>query len=148
MRAIAELSQASDLAWFAAGVLSCAVAVRVAVVSVQTAVARVAPAVAAAAAGEPDAGNEPLAPDAGSSGLGGGPSAVAPGASLRIPLIVTAGPERSTVIVNGAVVGQSPYLGEVSCKSGETVTVELVPERGLPVVRHRRCSPGTLRIAE
>lgn len=148
MRAIAELSHASDLAWFAAGVLSCAVAMRVAVVSVQTAVARATPGVVAAAGGEAEAGSEASPPDAGSPGLGGGPSRVAPGASLRIPLVVTAGPERSTVIVNGAVVGQSPYLGEVSCKSGETVTVELVPERGLPLVRHRRCSPGTLRIAQ
>ena len=76
-----------------------------------------------------------------------GPSAVR-GSSLRIPVVVAIGKDRSIVRINGTDVGHSPYVGEVSCKAGETVRIEIIPNTGTSQVILRECAPGALRLTE
>jgi hypothetical protein len=71
-----------------------------------------------------------------------------PGASIRVSLVVMAKTSRSEVLVNGATIGHSPFIGEVSCKAGEPVRVQIVPASGSPRTYTRQCSPGALRIEE
>jgi hypothetical protein len=69
------------------------------------------------------------------------------GTSLRLPLMVMAEPDRSEVLVDGVNVGNSPFVGEVTCKAGEKIQIEMVPPKGLPRKFERMCVPGaTLRI--
>jgi hypothetical protein len=69
------------------------------------------------------------------------------GSSLRIPLMVTADPDRSDVLVDGVNVGNSPFIGEITCKAGERIQIQVVPPKGLPRKYERVCTPGaTLRI--
>jgi hypothetical protein len=71
------------------------------------------------------------------------------GTPLRISVIVSAGPPRSEVYVDGILVGNTPYLGIMSCKAGEIVRVQIVPPAGLPWSYERRCVPeATIRITE
>lgn len=75
------------------------------------------------------------------------PAATNAGAPLRVTLAVTSGPPRSEVYVNGRRVGHSPFLGDVSCKQGQPLRVEIVPEKG-PLQRHVRvCTGTTIRIS-
>jgi hypothetical protein len=76
-----------------------------------------------------------------------GPTATR-GASLRIPVVVSVGTDRSAVRINGAEVGHSPYVGEVSCKAGETIRIELIPKTGTSRQFLRECVPGALRLTE
>jgi hypothetical protein len=69
------------------------------------------------------------------------------GTSLRLPMMVMAEPDRSEVLVDGVNVGNSPFVGEVTCKAGEKIQIEMVPPKGLPRKFERMCTPGaTLRI--
>jgi len=68
------------------------------------------------------------------------------GAALRVPIVVNAKQERSEVRVDGVRVGHSPYVGEVSCKAGEQVKIDVLPPQGVPLSFERRCAPGTLHI--
>jgi hypothetical protein len=71
------------------------------------------------------------------------PSDAAP---LRLMLSVLAGPERSEVYVNGSRVGYSPYLGDLSCKSGEKLRIEIVPQKAPLIARTATCEGTTLLI--
>ncbi len=72
----------------------------------------------------------------------------AAGSSLRVPMVVSVAPDRSELYVNGVRVGRTPFLGEVSCKAGEKVKIQVVPPRGTPKSYERLCVPGTLRVSE
>lgn len=76
-----------------------------------------------------------------------GPTAVR-GASLRIPIVISVGKDRSEVRINGTEVGHSPYVGEVSCKAGETIRIELIPKTGTSKQFLRECAPGAVRLTE
>jgi hypothetical protein len=65
---------------------------------------------------------------------------------LRLMLSVLAGPEGSDVYVNGSRVGHSPYLGDVSCKSGEKLRIEIVPQKAPLLTRSATCEGTTLLI--
>lgn len=67
-------------------------------------------------------------------------------APLRLMLSVLAGPERSEVYVNGSRVGYSPYLGDLSCKSGEKLRIEIVPQKAPLILRSATCEGTTLLI--
>ena len=69
-----------------------------------------------------------------------------PGDSLRLMLSVLAGPERSEVYVNGSRLGLTPYLGDLSCKQGEQLRIEVVPERSALISRSAICEGRTLLI--
>lgn len=67
-------------------------------------------------------------------------------ANERVYLMVSAGPERSELFVNGVFKGHSPFVGEIHCKPGEPVVVELVPEDKAPIRFERTCAAGTVRV--
>lgn len=54
-------------------------------------------------------------------------------------IVVDFGPPRSEVFINGRLVGQSPYAGQVACKDGDTVRVAVLPRSGAPITREMRC---------
>jgi hypothetical protein len=68
------------------------------------------------------------------------------GEPLRLMLSVLAGPERSEVYVNGSRLGLTPYLGDLSCKQGEQLRIEVVPERDALISRSATCEGRTLLI--
>lgn len=76
------------------------------------------------------------------------PAAVPPGQPRRVTLGVSAGPPRSDVYVNGRNVGQTPFLGDTSCKTGQAIRIEIVPKHGAPLVYSRDCTSGALQISE
>jgi hypothetical protein len=78
--------------------------------------------------------------------LGPPPKTVPKGAPLRLLLSVLAGPERSEVFVNGSRLGLTPYLGDLSCKQGEPLRVEVVPAHQGLISRSAICEGGTLLI--
>jgi len=75
-------------------------------------------------------------------------SVVKSGTALRLPLVVTAGKDRSELRVDGVKVGQTPYVGEITCKAGERVRIDVLPPKGNPASYERGCVPGTLRVGD
>ncbi len=75
-------------------------------------------------------------------------SAVKSGTTLRVPLVVTLGPDRSEVRADGVKLGNTPYVGEVTCKAGESIRIDVTPPRGVPTSHEKRCAPGTLRVGD
>jgi hypothetical protein len=61
-------------------------------------------------------------------------------------VVVTRGPDRAELRINGGVLGNAPYVGETSCRVGEKLVVELVPARGEAQRFERSCEAGVLRI--
>ena len=78
--------------------------------------------------------------------LGPPEKTVPKGAPLRLMLSVVAGPERSEVFVNGSRLGMTPYLGDLSCKQGEPLRVEVVPAHQALISRSAVCEGRTLLI--
>jgi hypothetical protein len=78
--------------------------------------------------------------------LGPPPKTVPKGAPLRLMLSVLAGPERSEVFVNGSRLGLTPYLGDLSCKQGEPLRIEVVPAQQGLISRSAICEGRTLFI--
>ena len=78
--------------------------------------------------------------------LGPPPKTLPKGAPLRLLLSVLVGPERSEVFVNGSRLGLTPYLGDLSCKQGEPLRVEVVPAHEGLISRSAICEGGTLLI--
>jgi hypothetical protein len=70
------------------------------------------------------------------------------GPSMRLMLSVLVGPERSEVYVNGRRVGLSPYLGDLTCKQGEDLKIEVVPVRQPLITRQAKCVGRTLLIRD
>jgi hypothetical protein len=68
------------------------------------------------------------------------------GQAVRSTLLVTAGPARSEVLVDGAPVGHTPFLGEVSCKLGASISIQVLPARGAPLGFRASCIRGTIRV--
>jgi hypothetical protein len=67
---------------------------------------------------------------------------------LHTLISVTHGSQRSEVYVNGEFMGNTPYAGDVSCKRGEPVSVEIAPRNGPPIVREVICQSGPMEVAE
>jgi hypothetical protein len=68
--------------------------------------------------------------------------------TLRVTLVITLGPERSEVFVNGVAIGQSPYVGDWTCRRDEPLRIDVLPPRGTPLHVERPCSPGTVRVGD
>ncbi len=68
--------------------------------------------------------------------------------TLRVTLVITLGPERSEVFVNGVAIGQSPYVGDWTCRRDEPLSIDVLPPRGAPLHVERPCSPGTVRVGD
>jgi hypothetical protein len=61
-----------------------------------------------------------------------------PPALLR-ELIVDFGPPRSRVFVRGREIGRTPYAGQITCKAGDRITVDVMPAQGMPIRRTFAC---------
>jgi hypothetical protein len=60
-------------------------------------------------------------------------------ALLRTLLSVRHGDQRSEVYVNGEAVGNTPYVGDLSCRAGEPVKIEVLPRKGAVIERTATC---------
>ncbi len=67
-----------------------------------------------------------------------------PAALIYPTLYVNFGPERSEVFVNGVRVGQTPFIGEVGCRMGDLVKVDIAPPAGAPLRFMGRCNGAVL----
>jgi hypothetical protein len=74
-------------------------------------------------------------------------AAVAPGVPVKLTLGISYGPPRSDVYVNGRHVGQTPFLGDTSCKTGNSLKIEILPPKGLPITYLRECYGGSMEIS-
>lgn len=63
-------------------------------------------------------------------------------------LSVKHGTQRSEVYVNGELVGSTPFAGDLSCRQGEPVNIEIVPRRGPAIVRTPICHSGAIEVFE
>jgi len=129
-----------------AAVLVALAAVRLAVVATLDAARARAPALATSTAPPPVTAS---ASPVDSSRAGRVHRAVrASGKSVLVNLVVTAG-GRSEVYVDHGLVGKSPYIGDVSCRVGSTVVIQVVPAKGAPRVFKRECvEGGTIEIGD
>lgn len=138
----ASVARAAGFAQVAAALLLCVVGVRFAVAGMLFAIEAREPALASAAGVQPAA---PVAKPSAKPASGGAPS-VASGSPLRVPLVVQSSDERAEVLVGGSSVGHTPYLGEVSCKAGERLKIDVLPRKGPPRSFEPRCAPGAIRL--
>ncbi len=76
------------------------------------------------------------------------PPVVIRGEPVRLGLSISAGEPRSEVFVNGVRRGHTPFLGDVSCKIGEPLLIQVIPKQGALLVFERVCRPGTLSISK
>ena len=74
-------------------------------------------------------------------------SALRPNLSRRIMLVVSGDDESAEVIVNEQHVGRLPFLGDITCKTGQPVVVKVVPRRGEPWSRQLVCRGETMRVS-
>jgi hypothetical protein len=56
--------------------------------------------------------------------------------------------QRSEVYVNGEMVGNTPYAGDLTCKSGEPVKIEIVPRKGAVIERSPICRGKRIEVHE
>lgn len=94
----------------------------------------------------PKASAAPDAPRPARSAVDARPRDLPLGEPVRMRVVVTRGPDRAEVRINGGVLGNSPFVGETSCRVGEALVVELVPVRGQAQRFDRKCEAGVLRI--
>jgi len=77
----------------------------------------------------------------------GGSSAAQPQGGEILPapsprqILIDIGPPRSEVFVDRRRVGQTPFVGQVRCTPGREITIQVIPERGLPITETRICPP-------
>ncbi len=71
----------------------------------------------------------------------------APGPPRSIQLGISAGPGRSEIYVNGRLLGNTPFVGDTSCKTGMPVRIELVPPSGPPLIYERECRGTMIEIS-
>ncbi len=142
----AAIARAATVAQFSAAVLVFAASARFTVTAITDTVRDTAPdMVPSAIKDRPVVTAQPPAPRPVPKPRG---PVVKKGKSLRIPVVVSIGDDRSVVRINDTEVGHSPYVGEVSCKAGETVRIELVPKNGTKRQFLRECAPRAIRLTE
>jgi hypothetical protein len=76
-----------------------------------------------------------------------GETAPSPGRPRSIQLGISAGPGRSEIYVNGRLLGNTPFVGDTSCKTGLLLRIELVPPSGPPLVYERECRGTMIEIS-
>ena len=126
------------------GALVATLGVRVMTLAIGEAQARRLPVSQPVVVASPASASEPPRPVR--APLGPLPKSVPKGAPLRLMLSVLAGPERSEVFVNGSPLGLTPYLGDLSCKQGEPLRIEVVPAHQGLISRSAICEGRTLLI--
>jgi hypothetical protein len=63
-------------------------------------------------------------------------------------LSVSVRPDRSEVFMAGGSLGKTPFIGDITCKLGELITVDILPPAGLPRRFKRPCGAPVVRIQE
>jgi hypothetical protein len=66
----------------------------------------------------------------------------------RVYLVVNVSPDRSELLVNGVTQGQTPYVGEIGCQSGGSISITVVPPKGMPKRFERECDRREIRVEE
>ncbi|MEY4546367.1 MAG: hypothetical protein RL685_2562 [Pseudomonadota bacterium] len=142
------LDRTGKLAQLLGGLLCAALGLRVMTLAIGEAQARRAPMAELSVASPKVGPSRPHAPATARSRHQPAPerSSAPGGPSMRLMLSVNAGPERSEVYVNGSRLGFSPYVGDLTCKQGEQLRVEVVPPKGALVTRSAICEGRTLLI--
>ncbi|HEX4336796.1 MAG TPA: hypothetical protein VH062_12845 [Polyangiaceae bacterium] len=140
------LARAAVISRFVAALLVAVVSLRFAAASFQhalgsTAASQTVPGVAPSHAAPSSSGL--VRPRAGSS-TEGPPVA---GRPRSIQLGISEGPGRSDIYVNGRLLGQTPFVGDTSCKTGLPLRIELVPTSGPPLVYERACRGTMIEIS-
>jgi len=145
----ALIERAAAISRFLATLLVTAVALRFAVVGFHHAFGGAEEAAAEHRVSPPHVKSAPPPPSA--SNLAGLPPEPATASttprSYRVTLGVTAGPPRSELYVNGRLVGQTPFFGDLACKETLPIHIQLVPPTGAPIVYERECHGGTIEIS-
>jgi hypothetical protein len=132
-----SVGQASSWAQVGAALLLAAVGVRFAVAGLLFAIQERAPKL-----GDPTASSASAAPpDPAPPPVPTGPRALV-GTPLRLSIVVNAEQDRSEVMIDGVHVGNTPYVGEVSCKAGQRIKIDVLPPKGAPDTFERVCAPG------
>lgn len=76
-------------------------------------------------------------------------SAVTPaGAPVRMSLVVDSVHGRAKVFVDGVPVGDTPFLGDVSCRGGKPVKIDIMPAKRVPITREVECTKGARRVTD
>jgi hypothetical protein len=140
-----SLARAASISRFVAALLCAAVSARFAYASFERTLGG-----SAAPASALSASVAPRQPSAALVRPKEAPSAVAtraPGPPRSIQLGISAGPSRSEIYVNGRLLGNTPFVGDTSCKTGMPLRIELVPQSGPPLVYERECRGTMIEIS-
>ncbi len=62
-------------------------------------------------------------------------------------IMVDFGPPRSEVFIQGRRVGNTPYAGQVACRDGDKIKVDVVPPAGLPITKLMLCPESGASVA-
>jgi hypothetical protein len=90
----------------------------------------------------------PAAPPTPSPPLAGAAADPLAGQLIAVVLHVSDGQRRSEVFLDGAPLGHTTYVGDVSCRRGTDVTIRIQPKRGSPIERVRRCDGQMIEVKE
>lgn len=63
-------------------------------------------------------------------------------------IMVDFGPARSEVFINGRRVGNTPYAGQLGCRDGDKVRVQVVPSSGVPLEKMMFCPVSAESVSE
>jgi len=120
---VAALARLADGLWLLAGGLSLVLAGRLGYAAVT--IPRASSETASTRATAQPARHAPSRPSVAPAGRK--PARAAPGALVTTQIVVEGtGLGRAAVRVDGTAVGQTPYIGDVTCRVGEPVQVEIV----------------------
>lgn len=143
----ASIVHAASGARLAAALLVALAATRLAVVAILDAVHAQGPELPVTRAGSPPSASAPSAAPS-SRAARAQRTAAPPGKPAQMNLVVTLG-GRAEIYVDRYLVGKSPYIGDISCKVGSPVTIQIVFVKGAPRVAKYTCRDhGTIEIGE
>jgi hypothetical protein len=66
----------------------------------------------------------------------------------HVYLAIHQGPARSEVQLNGITLGQTPFVGEITCKRGEPLEFVLIPPKGMPRRSSHICDRTEITITD
>jgi hypothetical protein len=69
-------------------------------------------------------------------------------AARRVYVAIHQGPPRTEVRLNGVLLGQTPYVGEISCESGQPLDFVLIPQKGAPRHSQHVCDRTEIVLSE
>jgi hypothetical protein len=140
-----SLARAASISRFVAALLCAAVSARFAYAAFERAASG--PSSPAPPVSASDAPREQTAPLVRPKAAPSSAVVRAPGPPRSIQLGISAGPSRSEIYVNGRLLGNTPFVGDTSCKTGMPLRIELVPPTGPPLIYERECRGAMIEIS-